>query len=717
MWAAAWVQLRATERTLIGAATHTTETLAAEFEQYTHRAINDVDRMTLLVKHEFEQHNSIDLPGLIREGLLVEGRDRVVLSIADVEGNVIARNQPFKPFKIADREYFRLHAERDTGLLDISKPVVGRTSGMSAILLSRRLNRNGAFAGIVFVAVTPEYFTAYQDPDLGKLGSVGLRGLDGTLRALRIGKSVTSAGDGSGPELVALAQASPSGHYETESAFDHVTRIVAYRKLADYPFIVTAAQAKDEALADFYEQRRDFLIIRAAVTAVIMLFFGVVTVLAFRLQRNRAELKAQRHFLETLVDNIPSGITVRSMRPENFGQYVLCSESNKLIFDTGKEALGKTVMDIMPARYAAEIMEFDRQMLASPAAQDIVQLRDLPGKPARILHLLRGPIFGADGCVDYIITSASDITQERARTDELQLASKVFETTADAIVISDADDRVVMVNAAFTKLTGFDAEDIVGKILAESPFRPIDVEDSKARMERQRRDGFVTAEVPRIRKDGTPLSLWVTASSVRNDDGTVRNHVRVFTDISLLKATQKKLEQLASFDTLTGVPNRRLLNDRLEQTVRRMQRRNDGLAVMFIDLDGFKNVNDSHGHAIGDLALQAVALRLQKCVRSSDSVGRLGGDEFAIVLDGARLPADAALVGERIVAAMAEPLILEGHRLTLAASIGIAVYPDAGTDAASLLKNADAAMYEVKQAGRNGFRFSTRPAEVVAAAV
>ncbi len=717
MWAATWVQLESTERGLIGAATRTTETLATDFEQYTRRAINDVDRMTLVVKHEFEQHNSIDLPGLIREGLLVEGHDRLVLSIADAEGNVIARNQPFKPFTIADREYFRLHAEQDTGLLDISKPVVGRTSRMPAILLSRRLNRNGAFAGIVFVAVTPEYFTAYQDSDLGKQGSVGLRGLDGTLRALRVGESVTSAGDGSGPELVALAQTSPSGHYETESALDHVTRLVAYRKLADYPFIVTAAQAKDEALADFYEQRRNFLVIRGAATAVIMLFFGVVTVLAYRLQRNRAELKAQRHFLETLVDNIPSGITVRSMRPENFGQYVLCSESNKLIFGTGKEALGKTIADIVPARYAAEIMEFDRQMLASPMVQDIVQVRELPGKAARILHLLRGPIFGAEGRVDYIITSATDITQERARNDELQLASKVFETTADAIVISDADDRVIMVNAAFTKLTGFDPEDIVGKILAESPFRPIDVEDSKARMERQLRDGFVTAEVPRIRKDGTPLSLWVTASDVRSDDGTIRNHVRVFTDISLLKATQQKLEQLASFDALTGVPNRRLLNDRLEQTVRRMQRRNDGLAVMFIDLDGFKNVNDSHGHAIGDLALQAVASRLQRCVRSSDSVGRLGGDEFAIVLDGARLPADAALVGERIVAAMAEPLILEGHRLTLAASIGIAVYPEDGTDAATLLRNADAAMYEVKQAGRNGFRFSSRPAEVVAAVV
>ena len=721
MWAATWVQLRATEHALTYATTRATESLAAEFEQHAQRTIKDVDRMALLVKHEFERYHSIDLTQLTREGLLVEGGGHVVLSVADAEGNIVARTQPFSPFRIADREYFRLHRERDTGSLDISKPVIARTSGLPTVLSSRRLNRpDGSFAGIVLVAVTPEYFTEfYQEAGLGKQGRLELLGLDGTVRARRVGSSVTSVADGSEAELVALARTNASGHYETQGGADHVRRIVAYRRLPDYPFIVTAAQATDEAFGDFYQNRRDYLIIRVAATAIIALFFGIVTLQAVRLQRQRAELKSQRYFLETLVDNIPSGITVRSMGPENFGRYVLCSESNKLIFGIGKEALGKTVGDVVAPPYAAQIVELDRQMLASPMVQDIVQVHDSPGEPSRIYHLVRAPIFGPDGGIEHIMTSAADITEERARTDELQLASKVFETTADAIVISDADDRVVMVNAAFSKLTGFDAADIVGKILAESPFRPLDVEQSKSRMQRQLRDGFVTAEVSRIRKDGAPLSLWVTASCVRNPDGTLRNHVRVFTDISLLKAAQRELEQLASFDALTGLPNRRLLNDRLEQTLRRMHRRNDGLALLFIDLDGFKNVNDTHGHAIGDLALQAVASRLQRCVRSSDSVGRWGGDEFAIVLDGARLPADAALVGERIVAAMAEPLVIEGRQLTLAASIGIAVYPDDGTDAAGLLRSADAAMYEVKEAGRNGFRFSStrRPAKAATSIV
>src|SRR5450759_5179778 len=398
------------------------------------------------------------------------------------------------------------------------------------------------------------------------------------------------------------------------------------------------------------------------------------------------------------------------MLPGAFGKYVLWNESNALTFGRKSEdALGKTVRDVIPAENVAHILDLDRQLLESPMVQEAVQVRDLPGKGRRIYNLIRAPLFGAEGQVEYIMTSATDITEERARTDELRLASKVFETTADAIVITDADDRVVMINAAFSKLTGYDAREIVGKILDESPFRPLDVAEAQARDARLNRDSVVTAEVPRVRKDGTPLSLWLTASCVRNADGTIRNYVRVFTDISLLKATQQELEQLASFDTLTGLPNRRLLHDRLEQAARRALRSNKGMTVMFIDLDGFKKVNDTLGHDVGDLLLQEVALRLQKCIRLSDSVGRLGGDEFAMVLEDTQAPADSVQIAERILAALASPFVLGGHPVTATASIGIAVYPKDGTDALTLLKNADVAMYRAKQAGRKQFRFFSEP--------
>ena len=204
---------------------------------------------------------------------------------------------------------------------------------------------------------------------------------------------------------------------------------------------------------------------------------------------------------------------------------------------------------------------------------------------------------------------------------------------------------------------------------------------------------------------------------MRNAYHTIRNYVRVFTDISLLKETQKKLEQLASVDTLTGLPNRRLVQDRLERAVLRAKRQQGRLAVMFMDLDGFKGVNDTYGHDVGDLLLREVARRLCTCVRASDTIGRFGGDEFAIVLEDADLPEDAVRIGERIVAAFAAPFILNGHSVRSTASIGVALYPQNGADAMTLLKNADVAMYQAKRAGRNGFEFFTDASEPAMAAV
>ncbi|MEO8751794.1 MAG: diguanylate cyclase [Casimicrobiaceae bacterium] len=718
MWIGTWVQMRSTERVLLEAATRDIAGVATSFEHYTRRTIKDADRIALLIKHEFEQQGTLDFPRLIRAGL-IEAGGVLVVNVADATGDIIARSRADGPFNIGDREIFLLHAAQDTGLLDISKPVVSRVSGRPTILMSRRLNHaDGTFAGIVVLSVTPDYFMEfYREADLGTRGSLGLYGRGGTFRARSVGDEATSVSDGGEAQLATHAAASPVGYYDTRGTLDGIARIVAYRTLPDYPLIVTAAVSVDAALADFYEGRDQYLIVRGIASAVILAFFAALTIQAMRLRRHRDELKAQRRFLETIVDNIPSGIAVRSMAPATYGQYVLWNESNALTFGLKSEdALGKTMRDVMPARNTEEVAELDRQLLASPMVQDVVQLRELPGKGPRIIRLIRAPIFGAQGEVAYIMTSATDITEARARTDALELASKVFETTADAIIVSDADDRVIRVNAAFSKLTGYAAKDVVGTILAESPFRPIDVVESKARMDRQLRDGFVASEVSRFRKDGTPLSLWVTASFVLNDDGSIRNYVRVFTDISLLKDAQQKLEQLANVDALTGLPNRRLLLDRMEQAAHRAQRNNTGMAVMFIDLDDFKQVNDSLGHDVGDLLLREAAIRMQSCIRLSDSIGRIGGDEFAIVVEEAHGPADAAQVCARIVAALAAPFVLAGHRITTAASVGIAVYPDDGSDAATLLRNADMAMYRAKDAGRNRCAFFTKGMDAMATA-
>lgn len=461
-----------------------------------------------------------------------------------------------------------------------------------------------------------------------------------------------------------------------------------------------------QSLPGVDEIRQDSVLAASVVSIAITVFFATLTLLAVRLQRHREELKSQRALLRELLDNVPSGVTLRRMQPGQPGRFVMWNESNTLMIGTSHDkAIGLTMRDVMPSVHAAELEQLDAEMLASPMVQALVQVRGMPGKGRRTFHLLRTPIFGSAGQVDYIMTNLTDITEETTRTDALRLASKVFETTADGIMMSDIDDRVVMVNRAFSTLTGFDASDIVGKILADSPFRPLDVEASEQRMIRMRRDGFITGEVARNHKDGSPLALWVTGSCVTNGAGIITNYVRVFTDISLLKSTQQKLEQLASHDPLTGLPNRRLLLDRLEQATLRAQRSGGTAAVMFVDLDYFKTVNDTFGHAVGDQLLREVSARMHECIRVIDSIGRLGGDEFAVLLEDTAGRGEAARIAERIIAALSKPFHVDGHHVSIAASIGIAMSPAGGIDGAALLRNADIAMYQAKDAGRNRYRF------------
>lgn len=708
-WAATWYQLVTVERVLRGGIARDLMSFAAAFEEHTRRTIQGADRVASVVKYEFEQHGAVDLPQLIRSGIIDADGSQLV-GIIDASGKLVASSVPLPPNNVSDREYFRRQAARDTNALDISKPIGGRATGRTLIVLSRRLNHpDGTFAGLVLLSVAPDYFTQfYSEAILGRQGTLELLGTDGLFRARRNGATSATGFTGSDASLVARAEASPQGFFESESRDDGVIRLVAYRKLPGYPFIVTVGEARDEAYAEYFTNRTYRLWIVGIITATILIFFSVVTVLAARLQRHRRDLKAQRQFLQTLVDNLPAGIAVRSMRTDTFGRYVLWNEASEAMFGVkAEDVLGKTVTDVLPPAAASSMLELDRTLLASPMVQEAVLSGEIAHRGRRFVHFVRAPIFGDDDEVEYIMSSATDITDERARNDELRLASKVFETTADGILLTDGDDRIIMINAALSKLTGYGPDDLLGQVLADSPFRPPDVAESDARMVELHRQGFVTGEVPRVRKDGTPLSLWVTATCVRDADGKITNYVRVFTDISLLKATQQKLEQQASYDTLTGLPNRRLLQDRLDHALLRAARNSTPMALMFIDLDGFKLVNDTFGHDIGDRLLCEVASRLRVCIRASDIIGRFGGDEFAIVLENACLPADAVSVCERIVAALKAPFEFGAHRVRTTASIGIAVYPGDGVDAGTLLKSADVAMYRAKQAGRNQFEFFT----------
>lgn len=415
------------------------------------------------------------------------------------------------------------------------------------------------------------------------------------------------------------------------------------------------------------------------------------------------QLRQRTAFLQALVQNVPVGVFVRSARAESLGRVVVWNHACEYMYGaTAAQTIGNTFRDFGPAGYVRRIEEMDRAMLQSPMVQQLMnEPIDAHGRGRRYLNVVRAPIFDADDRVEFIITIATDVTAEKAREDELRLASKVFETTADAVLLSDSDDRVIMVNHAFTELTGFTPDEMRGKKVGALPFAAGHLDSDDDFMERLKREGRVTEELLQHRKDGSVLPCWATASCIVDEHGAIANFVRVFSDISALKASQQQLERLANYDTLTGLPNRRLFQDRLELALQRARRSHEGAALLFIDLDGFKEVNDSIGHDIGDLLLREVASRLLVSVRVVDSVSRLGGDEFTVIIEDALLPEDAINVAQRVLHAMTQPFLVAGHAISTSVSIGIALFPQDGADATALLRNADAAMYKAKRAGRN----------------
>ena len=397
------------------------------------------------------------------------------------------------------------------------------------------------------------------------------------------------------------------------------------------------------------------------------------------------------------------------------GRYMDVNEGYERITGyTRDEVIGRTVLEI---GYWVDPSE--RETLLSRLARD-GRVRDIEVRfrkkcgDVMICQVSAEPlVFEGVAC---LLSTTQDITQRKAGEAQMRLGSKVFESTADAIVVTDAEDRVLTVNAAFSRITGFGADEMLGRIFAESPFRPLDPEQSAARLEVQLREGHLTAEVLRHRRDGSELPLWVTASNVLDESGKIVNFVRVFTDISELKASQRQLEALATNDALTALPNRLYFKDQLGRLLAQSQREPQQFALLFIDLDNFKSINDSLGHAAGDDVLQQTAKRLRQCARETDTVARLGGDEFTIILPRIRSARGPEIVAEQVLKAVAAPFTVAGTEHFLSASIGIALYPADGASADQLLRNADTAMYRAKESGRGCYVYFEERMNVAARA-
>lgn len=294
-----------------------------------------------------------------------------------------------------------------------------------------------------------------------------------------------------------------------------------------------------------------------------------------------------------------------------------------------------------------------------------------------------------------------------AQARDLELAASVFECSNEGIVLMDAEQRVVSLNPAACCLTGYDEAALAGRpfgalVAAESSDVPFD-----SLLARVADSGHWLGEAPIRRADGSTFIARLSLAAVCDEELNAHHFMAAFADISKFKEEEARVHQLAYHDRLTGLPNRVLVQDRLQQALLKARRTGSQLALLFLDLDYFKQVNDSLGHAAGDHLLQAVARRLTDSVRASDTVARLGGDEFLILLEDIPGAEMAGNIAAKLVNALQSPFPIDGHEVRIGSSIGIALYPEHGEDAAHLVQSADAAMYRAKEGGRNRYVFHT----------
>jgi diguanylate cyclase (GGDEF)-like protein/PAS domain S-box-containing protein len=337
-------------------------------------------------------------------------------------------------------------------------------------------------------------------------------------------------------------------------------------------------------------------------------------------------------------------------------------------------------------------------------------------QPSRVVEVMQGadgdtatfdvikvPLFNDDGSRKGLVIVGRDVSEIKRAEEALRVNASVFDNSQEAIVITDADNVIVDVNPAFSRITGYARNEVLGRDPSLLSSGQQDRGFYEAMWQALQQQHVWRGEIWNRRKNGEVYAELLSISAICDDAGKVQRYVGVFSDITYFKDHEAELSRVANFDALTGVPNRRLLADRLNQSIAHVQRSGKSLAVCYIDLDGFKDVNDRYGHETGDRLLVDITHRLQGVLRAGDTLARLGGDEFVLLFNDLEQETECLHILDRVMQTIAAPVHFGGPQITVSASIGVTFYPDDDEDGDTLMRHADQAMYTAKQSGKNRY--------------
>lgn len=420
---------------------------------------------------------------------------------------------------------------------------------------------------------------------------------------------------------------------------------------------------------------------------------------------------AEQSLLRSFTNSIPDLFFAKA--PD--GTYLGCNrEFERFVGRSEAEIVGRRVHDLLPAELADAIGLIDRSVMASGAPHSREEWIKGPAGDLRCIEMLRAPYYRADGTLIGLLGIGRDVTERRRLEEQTRLAAQVYQHTGEGMLVTDAEFRILDINPAGARITGYSLDDVRGRTTEVFNSGRQDRAFYAAMRRTIAELGYWHGEVWDRRKDGEVHAKSMVVNRLDSDDGSVRGYVMLFADITQKKQADDLIWRQANFDMLTGLPNRRMLRERLEHEIRQADRARCSMALLLIDLDHFKEINDTLGHLIGDDLLVEAARRISACTRESDTVARLGGDEFTAVLTRVSDPRHVEAVAQKILDRLAEPFQLGDSVVYVSASLGITIYPQDATEVEDLLKSADQAMYVAKRHGRNRFSHFTQGLQTAA---
>lgn len=701
-------------RTLAGAESDIVN-LARLSQEHAERTFYSADQTLRQVLGQYREHEGkIDLKAMARDGVF-DSRILVQAALIDAQGILQQSTVPFSGrIDLSDREHFKVHQRNGGDELFISSPTLGRASGRWSIQLSRRITgKNGEFDGVVVASLDPGYFTRfYAELKLGDEGVSALYRLNGEVLARKSASRERYDGNASSSPIFArAAQEEKTGTLSYRSVTDGIERTYHFRKLPSYPLLVLIGMAKKEILAE-HAQTKSNLLRQAAVVSFLLLVLA--TVLSWYLAARRRYSQAQRQALkqlQTMTSRAPGVIYQYLLHPDGSSCLPFASEGIRDLYRLSPEEVRTDASPIFALIHPDDLAGVKESLAAS--AQTLTpwahEFRVCFDNGTQRWHSAKAiPERQNDGSVLWN-GFVFDATERKRAEEGLRIAATAFESQ-EGMFITDDRGLILRVNQAFTEITGYPAEEAIGQTPRLLSSGRHDAAFYGAMHDSIRRTGKWHGEIWNRRKNGEIFPEWLTITAVKDSTGKLTHHVSTLTDITQRKAADDQIKHLAFYDPLTRLPNRRLLIDRLQQGLAVSTRSGREGALLFLDLDNFKILNDTLGHHKGDLLLQQVAQRLSGCVREGDTVARLGGDEFVVMLedlseDASEAATQAEAVGEKILTALNQPYDLAGQEYHNTPSIGITLFVDHQNSSDELMKRADLAMYQAKAAGRNTLRF------------